>query len=164
MAKRPSGLHSQGRRRWTRSLISAIIRPVFPTITIVHSSAGENEAGKGLWACYLSTREGGDAVMLCHNPDSQLHHFGNARFGSDYGGEQFAMARTLPSGAFKRMLIANPYHAKIDTEYFAQKDKAVIFKAWDDALAELKKEHGDGTKVAVYPYTSIQCPPFPEDR
>ncbi len=133
-------------------------------ITISNTFPIEDEAGKGLWACYLSTREGGDAVMLCHSPDGQLHHFGNARFGSDYGGEQFAMARKLPHSAFKRTFIVNPFHAKIDTEYFAPVDKAVIFKTWDDALAELKKEHGDGAKVAVYPYTSIQCPPFAEDR
>jgi nickel-dependent lactate racemase len=132
-------------------------------ITISNTFPIEDEAGKGLWPCYLSTREDGDAVMICHSVDGQIHHYGNARFGSDYGGEQFAMARKLPDSSFKRTLIVNPYHSKIDTEYFAPPAKAVIFKAWEEALAELEKEHGDGTKVSVYPYSSIQCPPFPED-
>lgn len=132
-------------------------------ITVSNTFPIEDEAGKGLWPCYLSTREGGDAVMLCHSPDGQIHHYGNARFGSDYGGEQFAMARKLPESQYKRTFIVNPYHMRLDTEYFCPMDQAVIFRSWEEALEELQKEHGDGTRVAVYPCTSIQCPPFPED-
>jgi len=132
-------------------------------ITVSNTFPIEDEAGKGLWPCYLSTREGGDAVMICHSPDGQIHHYGNARFGENHGGEQFAMARKLPASAYKRTVIVNPYHMRLDTEYFSPMDKAVVFKTWEEALAELQKEYGAGTKVAVYPYTSIQCPPFPED-
>ncbi len=132
-------------------------------LTVSNTFPIEDEAGKGLWPCYLSTREGGDAVMICHSPDGQIHHYGNARFGSDYGGEQFAMARKLPDSSFERTFIVNPYHAMIDTEYFAPPEKAVIFNTWEEALEELKKDYGAGTKVSVYPYSSIQCPPFPED-
>jgi len=132
-------------------------------VTVSNTFPIEDEAGKGLWPCYLSTREGGDAVMICHSPDGQIHHYGNARFGSDYGGEQFAMARKLPESAYNRTFIVNPYHMKIDTEYFAPPAKAVVFKTWEQALEALQKDYGDGTKVAVYPCSSIQCPPFPED-
>jgi nickel-dependent lactate racemase len=132
-------------------------------ITVSNTFPIEDEAGKGLWPCYLSTREGGDAVMLCHSVDGQLHHFGNMRFGTDYGGEQCMMARKLPHSAYDRTLIVNPYHLKMDTEYFCPMDKATIFKKWEEAVAELQKDYGAGTKVAVYPYASIQCPQFPED-
>ena len=132
-------------------------------ITVSNTFPIEDEAGKGLWPCYLSTREGGDTVMVCHSPDGQMHHYGNTRFGTDYGGAQFMMARKLPESIFNRTLILNPYHLKTDTEYFAPVDKAHVFKTWEEVVAELKKDYGDGTKVAVYPYSSIQCPPFPED-
>jgi len=132
-------------------------------VTVSNTFPIEDEAGKGLWPCYLSTREGGDAVMICHSPDGQIHHYGNARFGTDYGGEQFAMARKLPESAYNRTFIVNPYHMKIDTEYFAPPEKALVFKTWEQALEALQKDYGDGAKVAVYPCSSIQCPPFPED-
>jgi nickel-dependent lactate racemase len=132
-------------------------------ITVSNTFPIEDEAGKGLWPCYLSTRPDGDVVMICHSPDGQIHHFGNTRFGNDYGGAQYMMARKLPESAYNRTLILNPYHAKMDTEYFGPMHKSFIFKRWEDVVAELKKDYGAGTKVAVYPYSSIQCPPFPED-
>jgi len=132
-------------------------------VTVSNTFPIEDEAGKGLWPCYLSTREGGDAVMICHSPDGQIHHYGNARFGTDYGGEQFAMARKLPESAYNRTFIVNPYHMKMDTEYFAPPEKALVFKTWEQAVGALQKDYGDGAKVAVYPCSSIQCPPFPED-
>ncbi len=132
-------------------------------ITVSNTYPIEDEAGKGLWPCYLSTREGGDAVMVCHSLDGQIHHYGNTRFGSDYGGAQYMMARKLPASTYERTLILNPYHSKMDTEYFGPMERSHIFNAWDDVLEELKKNYSDGTRVAVYPYSSIQCPPFPED-
>jgi nickel-dependent lactate racemase len=132
-------------------------------VTVSNTYPIEDEAGKGLWPCYLSTREGGDAVMVCHSVDGQIHHYGNTRFGSDYGGAQYMMARKLPASMYNRTLILNPYHARMDTEYFGPMDRSHIFKTWEDVLAELRKDYSDGTKVAVYPYSSIQCPPFPED-
>jgi len=132
-------------------------------ITVSNTFPIEDEAGKGLWPCYLSTRPDGDAVMICYSPDGQIHHFGNTRFGSDYGGAQYMMARKLPEAAYRRTLILNPYHAKMDTEYFGPMDKCFIFDMWEEVVDELKKDYGAGTKVAVYPCASIQSPPFPED-
>ncbi len=132
-------------------------------ITVSNTYPIEDEAGKGLWPCYLSTREGGDVVMLSYTPDGQIHHYGNTRFGSDYGGAQFAMARKLPQSAYNRTFIVNPYHAKMDTEYFGPMDRSLVFKTWEAAVEQLKGEYGAGARVAVYPYASIQCPPFPED-
>ncbi|MBI5115326.1 DUF2088 domain-containing protein [Candidatus Poribacteria bacterium] len=132
-------------------------------ITVSNTFPIENEAGKALWPCYFSTRVDGEGVVISYSPDGQIHHYGNARFGSEYGGEQFAMARKLPESPYRRTLILNPYHSRIDTEYFSPLEKAHIFKTWKDLLDELKKDYSKGTKVAVYPYSSIQCPPFPED-
>jgi nickel-dependent lactate racemase len=132
-------------------------------VTVSNTYPIEDEAGKGLWPCYLSTRPDGDAVVVSVTPDGQIHHYGNARFGSDYGGAQFGMARKLPESPYRRTLILNPYHAKMDTEYFGPMARSHVFKAWKDVLTELKKDYGAGTRVAVYPYSSIQCPPFPED-
>jgi nickel-dependent lactate racemase len=132
-------------------------------VTVSNTFPIEDEAGKGLWPCYLSTREAGDVVMVCHSVDGQIHHFGNTRFGSDYGGAQYMMARKLPESAFNRTFIFNPYHLKTDTEYFAPSDKARVFRQWEEVIATLQEDYGDGTQVAVYPCSSIQCPPFPED-
>ena len=132
-------------------------------VTISNTFPIENEAGKALWPCYLSTRVDGEGVIICLSPDGQIHHYGNARFGSDYGGEQYAMARNLPRSPYKRTLIMNPYHAKVDTEYFGPPDRTYVYKTWSALLAELKKGYSAGAKAAVYPYSSIQCPPFPED-
>jgi nickel-dependent lactate racemase len=132
-------------------------------VTVSNTFPIEDEAGKGLWPCYLSTRPDGDVVVVCFSPDGQIHHNGSMRFGTDYGGDQMMMARKLPQAMYNRTLILNPYHLKTDTEYFGPVDKCVLFKTWDETLAELKKTYSSGTKVAVYPYSSIQCPPFPED-
>lgn len=132
-------------------------------ITVSNTFPIENEAGKALWPCYLSTREDGDGVLITFSPDGQIHHYGNTRFGTEYGGEQFAMARKLPKAAYKRTHILNPYHAKMDTEYFGPVESSYVYKTWPKVVAELKKEYSKGAKVAVYPYSSIQCPPFPED-
>jgi nickel-dependent lactate racemase len=132
-------------------------------ITVSNTFPIENEAGKALWPCYLSTREDGDAVVITHSPDGQIHHYGNTRFGTEYGGEQFAMARKLPKAAYGRTHILNPFHAKMDTEYFGPVDSSYIYKTWDSLVARLASDHPKGAKVAVYPYSSIQCPPFPED-
>ena len=132
-------------------------------ITVTNSFPIEDEVGKSLWASYLSTRPDGDSVLLCHNPNGQIHHFGNTRFGTDYGGAQFMMARRPPEPQFKRTLIVDPYHAKSDTEYFGRVEQCRVMRTWEEAVSVLAEEYGEGTKVAVYPYASIQCPPFAED-
>lgn len=132
-------------------------------VTVVNTFPIEDEASKSLWASYLSTRPDGDAVMLCHTPDGQMHHFGNTRFGTDYGGAQYMTARRPPIPQFKRTLIVDPYHARTDTEYFGRVEQCQVHRSWSAARAELEAEHGAGTTVAVYPYASIQCPPFGED-
>ena len=105
----------------------------------------------------------GEGVLICLSPDGQIHHYGNTRFGSDYGGEQFAMARKLPQAPYKRTFILGPYHSKVDTEYFGPVDGTYIYKTWRALWTDLKKDYSAGAKVAVYPYSSIQAPPFPED-
>jgi nickel-dependent lactate racemase len=132
-------------------------------ITISNTFPIENEAGKALWPCYFSTRIDGEGVLICLSPDGQIHHYGNGRFGSDYGGEQFAMARKLPHAPYKRTFVLSPYHSKVDTEYFGPVDGTAVYKTWSALWADLKRDYSAGAKVAVYPYSSIQAPPFPED-
>jgi nickel-dependent lactate racemase len=132
-------------------------------ITISNTFPIENEAGKALWPCYFSTRADGEGVLICLSPEGQIHHYGNTRFGSDYGGEQFAMARKLPQAPYKRTFILGPYHSKVDTEYFGPVDGTYVYKTWKALWTDLKKDYSAGAKVAVYPYSSIQAPPFPED-
>ena len=66
-----------------------------------------------------------------------------------------AELRAKPSPQGWRTIIFSPNLNKWDV-MLMYGEHATFCKTWEDVLAELHKQHGDDSKVAVFPYGSIQ--------
>ncbi|MHB1415838.1 MAG: lactate racemase domain-containing protein [Chloroflexota bacterium] len=126
-------------------------------VLVINGYPDESQFGRSTWCVPLSLREGGDVVLVTFSHEGQnLHHF-NGRWGSDYGGRNYA-----PGGRAKqlakagRVIVWAPLLSMYDRLELGAQEKVVWCKTWGEVLAELVAENGAGTKVGVYPYAPIQ--------
>jgi len=145
-----------------------LARQVYPTpmlkdadVVVTNSYPDESQPYRGIWCVARSLKEGGDVVLVAHSKVGQNLHQLGSRFGSDYGGRGF---RHRPGAVYPglekaaRILFLSPEMSKYERDGFGPQDKLVWCKDWAQVLAELAARHGVGTKVAVYPYATIQLP------
>jgi nickel-dependent lactate racemase len=142
-----------------------LAQQVYPTqvaqgadIVVSNTYPDESQFLRSVWCVPLSLTQGGDVVMVIQSHEGQnLHHFGG-QFGSDYGGRGWAAGlRAKLLAMAGRVLVFAPFLAMYDRMQLGAPEKEVVWcKDWGEVLAELAVRHGPGTKVAVYPYASLQ--------
>jgi nickel-dependent lactate racemase len=142
-----------------------LAQQVYPTevaqgadVVVSNTYPDESQFVRSTWCVPLSLNEGGDVVMVIQSHEGQnLHHYGG-QFGSDYGGRGWAAglrAKLLAKAG--RVLVFAPFLSMYDRMELGAPEKEVVWcKDWGEVLAELAVHHGPGTKVAVYPYASLQ--------
>jgi nickel-dependent lactate racemase len=142
-----------------------LAQQVYPTevaqgadVVVSNTYPDESQFVRSTWCVPLSLNEGGGVVMVIQSHEGQnLHHYGG-QFGSDYGGRGWAAglrAKLLAKAG--RVLVFAPFLSMYDRMELGAPEKEVVWcKDWGEVLAELAVRHGPGTKVAVYPYASLQ--------
>ena len=126
-------------------------------IVVTNSYPIENQAAKCLWPAKLCLKEGGTAVVITHTIEGQALHYLNGRFGTDYGGRLWSKGSgTIPNAG--RILVFSSYLSKTDLDRFGPSDQVVGCETWQETLSHLKSAHPNNAKVAVFPYSAIQCP------
>jgi nickel-dependent lactate racemase len=139
------------------------VAPPDMDIVVVSAYPVEVTPQKGLWAARASLHEGGDVVLILGGPLGRMPHYLMGRFGTDYGGRLWKPSRGLSVRQARRILVMGDHFSKNERDDLGPSEKVLWFREWPAVVAELSKGHGPGTRVAVYPYGSLQCPIFPED-
>ncbi|MBL7118984.1 DUF2088 domain-containing protein [Candidatus Bathyarchaeota archaeon] len=121
----------------------------------------DDEAYKVFGICIASVMEGGDVVVLIHTPEGCIGHYGNGRFGTDYGGPAATPWRpwggkgmAKPPWKMKRILVMSPQYSLMDEWYYGT--GSIWVKSWEKLLEKLTAVHGSEVDVAVYPCATIQ--------
>ena len=124
-------------------------------IVIANTFAKANEAVSGLLVAFPSvSKKGGDIVLIANAPEGQMTHYMMGPFGNDIGGK-LQLKMKIPENV-KRLIIFSEYPDLASRNYIEDKEKVVMMHNWADVLKLLEKDHGPGTRVAVYPNADIQ--------
>ncbi len=99
-------------------------------------------------------REGGDVVIITNSPSGQdIHHLFDS-FGKTISG---ALGRSLGLPLQVRKLIIYTEFPELRIlDRYIDKERVLLMSDWEQVIGLLKKTHGSGTKVAVYPSADIQ--------
>ncbi|MCL5110563.1 MAG: lactate racemase domain-containing protein [Chloroflexi bacterium] len=127
-------------------------------VVVINTYPDECQFVRSTWCVPTSLNEGGDVVMVIQAHEGQnLHHYGG-QFGTDYGGRGWSdgfRAKLLAKAG--RVLVFAPFLSLYDRKELGWPNKDVVLcKDWGEVMAQLAERHGAGTKVAVYPYASLQ--------
>jgi lactate racemase len=124
-------------------------------IAIANSFAKASEAVSGLMIAFPSIKkEGGDMVLIANAPDGQASHYLMGPFGNTTAGK-LQLQMKIPDN-INRLIIYNEYPEVASGRYLEESDKVIMMENWQEVMALLQKDHGPGTKVAVYPNADIQ--------
>jgi len=116
------------------------------------------------WAGADYLNDGGDVVLIWQSVIGMHPHFLNGAWGSDYGGKQWEKHGgpfRIPNA--KRLLIYTETMSKEEQKWWGHSDKIFRYREWGALIEALKQDHGKGTRAAVYPYATLQCPLLPDE-
>lgn len=133
-------------------------------ILVLNTFPIEETPGKALWAAKEALKEGGDIVLVWQTEDGMVPHFLQGTFGSDYGGLDWHKPGPLRTSQAKRLYIYAENLSKQDRLWWGPEDQVFWFRDWQKLIAALKVRHGAGTRVGLYPYCTLQCPPLPDEE
>lgn len=123
----------------------------------------EGRALKALWPAAVSLKEGGDFVLVLQCPEGQAVHYLSDRFGRDYGGKMWRPFQAFSAVGAKRIFVLSSFHSQKDKEWLGQQGEVIWVKEWNQIMEPLRQDYGAGTRVAIYPYATIQyCQQFGE--
>jgi len=124
-------------------------------IVIANTFAKANEAISGLLVAFPSVRrQGGDVVLIANAPDGQMTYYLMGPFGEGIGGRLRLQMR--PPDNVGRLIVFTEYPDLASRSYLEESDKISFVYDWDEVMRSLEREHGDGTRAAVYPSADIQ--------
>ncbi|MDQ1280458.1 MAG: Lar protein [Thermoproteota archaeon] len=147
--------HRAGVRIARQNYLTKIVKEA--DIAIVNGYPMESEAYKVFSTAIESVREGGDVIVLLHTPEGSRGHYYNGCFGSDFGGRGWSPEVYLKKPwKMNRVIVVSPWHSLADESYFGV--GSLWVKSWNQALDLLLEKHDEfgKTKVAVYPYATLQ--------
>lgn len=125
-------------------------------VVVVNSYAKANEAAIGVMTGPKFLKDtGGDLVVVANTPDGQIWHYTHRSFGKTIGGRLHQNRTTLPRPT-RKMIILSSYMDRATAEWFGPSDKTICVETWPEALAELMKCNGPGTKATVIPDATMQ--------
>ena len=123
----------------------------------------EESPEKALWAAQESLNERGDIVLVWQNTYGLLPHYLVGTFGSDYGGKKWQEPGPLRLQQARKLFIYADSLSKHEQRWWGPEEMIMWYRDWKALIEELKIFHGKGTRVAVYPYATLQCPIFPNE-
>ena len=132
-------------------------------LIVVNAFPIEESPEKALWTAQESLNNGGDMVLIWQTNEGLLPHYLVGTFGSDYGGRKWQKPGPLRLPRARNLFIYADTLSKQEQIWWGPKDKVLWFRDWTKLINSLKSRHRKGTRVAVYPYATLQCPVFPDD-
>jgi nickel-dependent lactate racemase len=132
-------------------------------LILVNAFPIEEAPKKGLWPIKEALNEGGDVVLIWQSAVGWHPHYLVSSFGSDYGGRKWDDPRRFKLPVAKRLLIYAESLSKIEQGWFGSGEKVFWHRDWGKLVEALKSVHGEGTRLAVYPYATMQCPKMPDE-
>jgi len=131
-------------------------RPTGMDIVIANTFAKANESFIGLVTASGSvSREGGDIVLVANAPDGQVVHYLLGPFGNTSWGPVRQTPARIPRHV-KHEIIFTEYPDLASQAWFDKSERLLFINQWPQVLDVLKKEHGPGTRVALFPSAEIQ--------
>lgn len=101
-----------------------------------------------------SVRDGGTAVLVMQHPDGMMgyHYLYPPAIKS---GDPFGLQRSTPGGKQRfQLIIYSQYAQKRELSYFPP--GTIIAPTWADVVGTLQARHKGDSRVAVYPYATLQ--------
>ena len=107
----------------------------------------------------MSLREGGSAVLIQDTPAGQRKmHYSGWRRDEERLGLKKPGKTGLPVPQASQVIIFNRWPAKWDELNYS--DQVYFASSWDEVISRLKRIHGEGTRVAIYPCAGLQHQPL----
>jgi nickel-dependent lactate racemase len=122
----------------------------------------EESPEKALWPAQESLKRGGDVVLIWQTTEGLLPHYLVGTFGSDYGGRKWQRPGPLRFPNAKKLFIYAEDFSKLEKRWWGPEDRVFWYRDWGELIDTLRLVHGKETRVAVYPYATLQCPIFPD--
>ncbi|MFB3886902.1 MAG: nickel-dependent lactate racemase [Thermodesulfobacteriota bacterium] len=132
-------------------------------LILVNTFPIEEAPKKALWPIKEALNEGGDVVLIWQSAVGWHPHFLVNSFGSDYGGRKWDDPSRFKLPVAKRLFIYAESLSKIEQNWFGSEGKVFWYRDWGKLMDTLKSDHGKGTRLAVYPYATMQCPMTPDE-
>jgi nickel-dependent lactate racemase len=124
-------------------------------IAVTNAYVKSSEAAISIMIAIRSIKlPGGTVVMNINAPEGQILHYLLRSFGKTYGGRRFVQ-RKVPTSGFK-VIVLNPLKDLTCVDMFGDAQSVVWAKNWDEVMRELRTDHPNGAKVAVYPDGTMQ--------
>jgi len=123
-------------------------------IVIANAFIKASEYGMAGASIQAINPQGGSIVFITNSPAGQVVHYLFDRLGKPVQGEGSHGPGIAPH--IKNYIIYTEYPEAKMIERFAGNDKVLMTSNWSEVIERLKKSHGAGTKVAVYPNADIQ--------
>ena len=95
----------------------------------------------------------GTVVVIADSPEGQVIHYMLGRWGRNYGGRQYPVARVPES---IRLIILAPQYDKNFGDWFSNPEAITWTRTWGETLVLLEEIHGPGTKAVVIPNATMQ--------
>jgi len=116
------------------------------------------EAAKELHWAGQSLKDGGSAVLIQDTPAGQrkIHYLG---WSEGPGLIRPRPERGLPVRQAAQVIVFNRFPCKWDENEFSE--EVYFAKTWYQVIERLRRIHGDGTKVTIYPTAPLQHEPMP---
>lgn len=132
-------------------------------LLVLNTFPVEESPEKALWTAQESLNDGGDVVLIWQNSEGLLPHYLVGTFGSDYGGGKWEKPGPLRLPGARRLFLYTESLSKEEQRWWGPEDKVVWYRDWKRLMDSLRLVHGKGTRVAIYPYATLQCPIFPDE-
>jgi len=124
-------------------------------IAVTNAYLKSSEAAISIMIAIRSIKlPGGTVVMNMNAPEGQILHYLMRSFGKTYGGRRFVQ-RKVPTSGFK-VIVLNPLKDLNCVDMFGDYQSVVWAKNWGEVVQELRTDHPNGAKVAVYPDGTMQ--------
>jgi len=133
------------------------------SLMVINAFPVEESPEKALWPAEESLKNGGDVVLIWQTTEGLLPHYLVGTFGTDYGGRKWQKIGPLRIPQANRLIIYTESLSKQEQRWWGPPDKVLWYRDWQKLIGSLKPLYGKGTRVAVYPYATLQCPIFPDE-
>ncbi len=132
-------------------------------LMVVNTFPVEESPGKALWPARESLKDGGDVVVIWQTT-GRMPHYLTGTWGSDYGGRKWGDK----PGPFRfpkarKLSIYTESLSKQEQRWWGPQERVVWYRDWGTLIDSLKPFHSGGTRVAVYPYATLQCRVFEDE-
>jgi nickel-dependent lactate racemase len=135
--------------------VYATKRPTKMDIVVANSYAKANEGIVALHNVVNMLDEDCDLVLICNTPEGQIWDYTSRSFGKNIGGRLWGPRKTLPP-RIRKMIVLAPYIDLAGVDWLGPLKSVFRANGWPEAVEELIKSHGEGTKVAVIPDATLQ--------